>query len=149
MSAPAFVRLSIDVDVDPPTAFKVFTDEIDAWYMRGPHAFYAPKRALGIRFEPGVGGRLLEVYDAETGDGREMGRITAWDPGRRFVFVDVRETEVEVLFQPSDDGGTRVTLEHRGFERLPDAEAEKHARFGWQLLVPWFEEYVQGGSRNG
>jgi uncharacterized protein YndB with AHSA1/START domain len=149
VSAPSYVRVSIDVGVDPPTAFKVFTDEIDAWYKRGPHTFFAPKRALGIRFEPGVGGRLLEVYDAGTGEGREIARITAWEPAHRFVFVDGRDTEVEVRFQSNDDGGTRVTLEHRGFERLPDAAAEKHARFGWRLLVPWFEEYVQRGAGNG
>jgi Activator of Hsp90 ATPase homolog 1-like protein len=142
------VRVSIDVDVDPATAFTVFTDEIDAWYERGRHAFYDTKRALGIRFEPGVGGRLLEVYDAASGDGREMGRITVWEPGRRLMFVDTRGTEVEVTFAESA-GGTHVTLEHRGLERLDDHTAEHHARFGWRLLVPWYEKYVKTGARHG
>jgi len=149
VSAPGRVRVSIDVDVDPMTAFKVFTDEIDAWYHRGPHNFYAPDRAVAIRFEPGVGGRLVEVYDAATGEGREVARVSAWEPGRRLVFVDNRDTEVEVTFDATGSVATHVTLEHRGFERLPDAEAEKHARFGWRLLVPWYETYVKAGGSDG
>jgi uncharacterized protein YndB with AHSA1/START domain len=146
MSAPALVRVTIDVDVDPGTAFTVFTDEIDAWYKRDRHTLYDSSRALAVRFEPGVGGRLVEVYDAETGDGREMGRVTAWEPGRRLVFVDDRETEVEVTFTAAGDGSTRVTLEHRGFEKLADEAAEKHARYGWRVLVPWYEHYVKTGA---
>jgi uncharacterized protein YndB with AHSA1/START domain len=149
VSAPALVRVTIDVDVDPATAFTVFTDEIDAWYKRDRNTLYDFSRALAVRFEPRVGGRLLEVYDAETGDGREMGRVTAWEPGQRLVFVDARDTEVEVTFAESAAGSTRVTLEHRGLEKLSDAEAEKHARYGWHLLVPWYEQYVKKGARNG
>ena len=37
MTPPAYVRVTIHVDVDPDTAFAVFTEEIDAWYHRGPH----------------------------------------------------------------------------------------------------------------
>jgi hypothetical protein len=140
---PALVRVSIDVHVEPATAFEVFTDEIDAWYKRDRHTFYAPDRAIAIRFEPRVGGRLIEVYDAATGDGREMGRVTVWEPGRRLAFVDGRDTEVDVTFVPSAAGSTRVTLEHRGFERLPDHEAEQHARYGWRLLVPWYEAHLR------
>ena len=35
-----------------------------------------------------------------------MARIEVWEPGKRLVFVDNRETEAEVTFEPSD-GGTR------------------------------------------
>jgi uncharacterized protein YndB with AHSA1/START domain len=149
MSAPALVRVTIDVDVDPETAFTVFTDEIDAWYKRDRYTLYDSSRAVAVRFEPRVGGRLLEVYDAQTGDGREMGRVTTWEPGQRLVFVDVRDTEVEVTFTAAGPASTRVTLEHRGLEKLADAEAEKHARYGWHLLVPWYEQYVKTGAHHG
>jgi hypothetical protein len=148
MSAPALVRVTIDVGVDPVTAFDVFTAEIDTWYKRGRHTFFAPEKALGIRFEPHVGGRLLEVYDRDTGEGREMARITVWEPGRRLMFVDNHETEVEVTFE-ADGDGTRVTLEHRGFEHMTDHAAEHHARFGWRLLIVWYEEYTTSGARHG
>ena len=141
MTPPALVRVTIHVDVDPDTAFAVFTEEIDAWYQRGPHNFADPARAVGIRFEPFVGGRLIEVYDRDTGEGRTMARIEVWDPGKRLVFVDNRETEADVTFEPSG-GGTRVTLEHRGFERLAPQEAEQHARFGWRLVFAWYEQYA-------
>ena len=136
------MRVSIDVDVDVDTAFAVFTDEIDAWYKRGPHHFYDDAGRSAIRFEPFVGGRLLEVYDRASGDGRAMGTVTVWEPGRRLVFVDGRETEVDVRFEP-DGPSTRVTLEHRGLEKLAPDDAEHHARFGWQLVFRWYDEFMQ------
>jgi hypothetical protein len=146
VSQPASVRVTVYVAAEPEVAFKVFTEEIDLWYRRGPHAFANPKRAVGIRFEPGVGGRLLEVYDAATGEGREMGRVTAWDVGKRLVFVDRRDTEVEVMFEPVD-GETKVTLEHRGLERLRPDLAERHARFGWRLVVPWYFDHLMAQTK--
>ncbi len=145
-SPPALVRVSVEVDLDPATAFKVFTDEIDAWYLKNRYTLYDHRRTVAVRFEPGVGGRLIDVYDPATGDGREMGRVTAWEPGRRLVFVDQRDTEVEVTFEPVDDAVTRVTLEHRGLDRLPDDEAERHARYGWRVLVPWYEAHTNKGG---
>ena len=142
MTPPAYVRVAISVDVDPDTAFEVFTEEIDLWYKRGPHNFYDSRRAVEIRFEPFVGGRLLEVYDKVTGEGREHGRIVLFEPGRRLLFVDTRQTEIDVRFEPDGDG-TRVTLEHRGFERLDERAAEQHARFGGRLLIAWFDEYMR------
>jgi hypothetical protein len=142
-SPPASVRLSISVAVDPHAAFEVFTEEIDAWYRRGPHDFADPERAVGIRFEPGVGGRLIEVYDARTGDGLEVGEIVVWEPGSRLVFVDNRKTEVDVLFEPDGDNATRVTLEHRGLERLLPDDAVRHAKFGGQLLLKWYGAFLR------
>jgi uncharacterized protein YndB with AHSA1/START domain len=139
------VTASVDVPVDPATAFEVFTAEIDRWYRRGPHSWMHPDRAVGIRIEPGIGGRVLEVHDAETGDGFAFGRITAWEPGVRLVFTDLISstppglTEVEVRFDASDEG-TRVTLEHRGLDLLPAEVAEQKRRYGWQLTLAWFAE---------
>jgi hypothetical protein len=138
--------VSVEVEVDPATAFAVFTDEIDAWYKKDRHTLADHTRTVALRFEPHVGGRLLDVYDATTGEGREMGRVTAWEPGRRLVFVDQRDTEVEVTFEPVERDVTRVTLEHRGLERLHAAEAETHARYGWRLLVPWYEQHLTRGA---
>jgi hypothetical protein len=140
MTQPALVRVTVYVAVDPPAAFEIFTGEIDEWYRRGPHNFFDPVRAIAIRFEPGVGGRLLEVYD--DGDPREMARVEVWEPGSRLLLRDSRDTEIDVRFEPSGDE-TKVTLEHRGLEGLPAAEAESHARFGGQLLIAWFSEYMR------
>ncbi len=145
MSRPASVRVSIDVAIDRDDAFRVFTSEIDAWYRRGSHSFAEPDRAVAIRFEPRVGGRLLEVHDLASGTGREMGRIRVWEPGKRLLFIDSRGTEVDVRFEPNGDG-TRVTLEHRGLERLAPELAERHARFGWRLIFVWYEEHLRAAE---
>jgi uncharacterized glyoxalase superfamily protein PhnB/uncharacterized protein YndB with AHSA1/START domain len=135
------VTTAVEVAVDPATAFEVFTAEVDAWYRRDRFTLYDVARTAAVRFEPWVGGRLLEVHDAVTGEGHEMGRITAWEPARRLAFTDARGTEVEVTFTPAP-AGTRVTLEHRGLDRLPPGEAAHVRRYGWGLLLPWFGGHV-------
>src|SRR5262245_32546147 len=141
MTHTASVRVNVFVSLDPTDAFEVFTDEIDAWYKRGPHNFRDPSRALAVAFEPYVGGRLMEVYNRETGEGYEMARIIVWEPGRRLLFRDNSETDVEVTFVPEGQG-TRVTLEHRGLEKLSPALANQKARFGGRLLFEWYIEFV-------
>ncbi len=148
MTTEASVTAAVDVAVDPATAFEVFTEEIDAWYQRGPHSWRFPDRAVGIRCEAGVGGRVLEVHDEATGDGFAFGRITVWEPGRRLVFTDLVSsappdpvTEVEVRFEAAP-GRTRVTLEHRGLHLLPPEVAAQKRKYGWQLLLGWFDEYL-------
>lgn len=153
MSRDAIVR-TVEVAADPAAAFRIFTEEIDAWYQRGPHSWNDPRRAVGIRFEAGVGGRWLEVWDAASGEGFEIGRILAWEPGRRLL-LSYRSvhlpadplTEIEVRFDPMA-GGTRVRLEHRGWDRLPPAVGEKWAGRAWIALVGWFRDYVARRKEN-
>jgi hypothetical protein len=47
-----------------------------------PHTPYwnDAARGLYLRVEPGVGGRFVEVHDAETGSGFEIGRVTRGNP---------------------------------------------------------------------
>jgi uncharacterized protein YndB with AHSA1/START domain len=149
VSSANSVSASVEVPVDPATAFEVFTEEIDTWYERGPHSWKHPDRAVGIRIEPGVGGRVLEVHDAGTGEGFAFGRITAWEPGTRLVFTDLLSstppdlTEVEVRFEAAGDG-TRVTLEHRGLDLLPAEVAEQKRKYGWQSLLTWYANHLSG-----
>ena len=147
---PDSVTTTVDVAVDPETAFRVFTDDIGAWYKDTPYSWNDPSRAVGVRIEPGVGGRWVEVWDAETGEGFTMGRITAWEPGRRLVMgytsrrIPEPVTEIEVRFDPIP-GGTRVVLEHRGFSNLPPArgtEEVAHTRIGEPVLLAWLAEHV-------
>jgi len=132
-SHPGSVRATVVVDVDSDTAFEVFTDEVAAWYrpIRG-----APKLDADelMRFdEPS-----RRVLRNET----EVGRITVWEKGRRLVWVDRRDTEVEVRFEPHGTQ-TRVTLEHRGLERLSPEDGLSVVQYGWRRLAFQFEEYVQ------
>jgi hypothetical protein len=104
------VTASVEVALEPPVAFEVFTEEIGRWWRPGPINWYDSARAVDIRFEPGVGGRWLEVYHEATGDVLEIGRITAWEPGVRLVLL-YRDgghqndgTEVEVRSNRSTGG---------------------------------------------
>jgi activator of Hsp90 ATPase-like protein len=147
------IMRTVDVDVDPATAFEVFTEEIGRWYRSGPYSWNDPERAVGIRFEPGVGGRLIEVHDEATGEGFEMGRVLAWEPGSRLVcafrsvfFPPEPLTEVEVRFEERD-GATRVTLEHRGLDRLPPDFVKTIEDRAWITFMGWFGEYVADLNR--
>jgi hypothetical protein len=62
MSASSSVTTCVEEAVDPATAFAVFTDESGRWWRPGPINWYDSARAIDIRFEPGVGGRWLEIY---------------------------------------------------------------------------------------
>lgn len=95
------ITTSVEVRVDPAVAFDVFTRDIDAWYRVDAQTLPDITRTGAIRFEPYLGGRLLDVHDLASGAGRELGRITAWQPGRRLVFTDNEGTEVAVDFEPS------------------------------------------------
>jgi len=130
------VTVSTRLSVDPMTAFEVFTDEVDAWWRQGPRFRTGHDRKSVMRFEPGVGGRLLEIFDEASQDAFELGRVRVWEPGARLVF-DFRArnfapeeiTEVEIRFEPDADG-TRVTLEHRGWNRIRPEHPARHGLVG-------------------
>ena len=132
MSAPASVVVTTRIDVDPATAFEVFTRDVDAWWKQGPRFRVHADRKTRMRFEPGVGGRLVEVVEGEAGEGFEHGKVSVWDPPARLVF-EMRgrnfrpgeSTEVEVRFE-DEHGMTRVTVEHRGWERFGPDHPVRH-----------------------
>ena len=133
------VTATVEVAVDPATAFKIYTEEIDSWWDRGPTNFYNGARAIGKRFEPGIGGRYLEVYDAATGEGLEIGRITTWEPGRRFVYrSSMDDTEVDIRFEATP-GGTRVVLE----QRLVAGGVKAHFLSGWNNILGWYADWAE------
>ena len=102
---------TVEVAADPQTAFTAFTDELDLWWVRGPINAYDTGRLVEMRCEPGVGGRILEVYDAESGDGLELARITIWEPGRRLAWESsLDDVTIDVRFDPTATG-TIVRLE--------------------------------------
>jgi uncharacterized glyoxalase superfamily protein PhnB len=131
---------SVEVAAEPATAFRIFTDEIDLWWVRGPINFFDAARAVGMQIEPGVGGRILEVYrpatDTVDEDVLELGRITAWEPGSRLAYrSSVDDTETEIRFEPFD-GGTRVSVE----QAL--VQGGKKAFYFWPNVVPWLAAWA-------
>jgi uncharacterized protein YndB with AHSA1/START domain len=138
----AVVVASVEVTVPPGRAFELFTAHIGTWWPLETHSIAADEelsvRAIDVRIEPGVGGRIVEVWS----DGQEVtwGAVLAWDPPHRLLLDWVPNrtrtvsTEVEVTFVPSPTG-TLVRLEHRGWERLGDRAVG--ARTDYESGWPW------------
>lgn len=134
----------VEVSVDPLTAFKVFTDELDLWWVRGPINFSGDAgRVFALRFEAGVGGRLLQVYDSADGEAVEQGRITIWEPGARLGWQSTEDdVETDVRFEPSP-GGTRVTVE----ARIPAGGSDRGGT-AWTRVVPrWLPRWIAKRDR--
>ena len=130
------VSAEVEVAADPDKAFGVFTEEIDSWWVRGPINFFDAARAVAMRIEPGVDGRVLEVYE---GDALELGRITVWEPGARLTYrSSVDDSEIDVRFEPVE-GGTRVRVTQTlvpGGEKMFDF---------WPRTIRWFASWFGAG----
>jgi uncharacterized protein YndB with AHSA1/START domain len=128
------VLVALRVPADPVVAFQAFTEEIGSWWRPSGLFPFSLGRSGTLDLEGGVGGRLVERYD----DGTlvEIGRIRLWEPPHRLAlswrqagFEPDQTTDVEVRFD--DVGGdrrseTRVTVEHRGWDGIPQASAARH-----------------------
>ena len=137
------VSAAVEVAADPISAFTAFTDEIDSWWVRGPINFFDSGRAVAMRIEPGVGGRVLEVYDDARGDALELGRITVWEPGARLAYRSlVDDTEIDVRFD-AVEGGTCV---HVTQTVVPDGE---RALFFWPNVLQWLVPWCDGARQHG
>jgi uncharacterized glyoxalase superfamily protein PhnB len=137
------VTSSVEVAVDPATAFAVFTEEIDCWWVQGPINFYDSARAYGMRIVPGVGGRIIEVYDDAAGDGLELARITVWEPGARLAWQSsLDDVEIDVHFDPSASG-TVVRVQ----ATVPDGGADRGGT-SWVRVTPlWFGDWISRRDR--
>jgi uncharacterized glyoxalase superfamily protein PhnB len=124
------------VAADPQTAFTVFTDELDLWWVRGPVNAYDSGRLAEMRLEPGIGGRILEVYE---NDALELARITAWEPGERVAWKSsLDDVSVDVSFEPSA-GGTLVRLEATVAEGGEDRGGSSFVA----VTPPWFAGWMR------
>ena len=133
------VRKTVRVERPVAEAFRLFTDEIARWWPLREHSV-AEERAETVVFEPREGGRVYERKD--DGTISYWAEVVAWEPPHRFVLAwqpnpeSPAPTEVEVTFTP-EAGGTRVDLEHRGWERLGErAElARTEYETGWDGVL--------------
>jgi uncharacterized protein YndB with AHSA1/START domain len=125
------VTVTTVVAVDPAAAFDIFTGSIDAWWKPKVRGLFQPDRNGTLGFQDG---RLLETY--ADNDVFEIGRVLAWERPDRLVFewrqegfAPTDQTEVEVLFEAVAQG-TRVTINHRGWDALPADHPARHGYTG-------------------
>lgn len=122
------VIVSLRVRATPQEAFDVFTQEIGAWWKPN-QLFQFTTRGDGVlSFE----NRERLVTTLANGKQFEIGRVSAWAPGeklafswRQATFTPEQATYVTVLFEPVGDE-TRVTVEHRGWDTIPQEHVARH-----------------------
>jgi uncharacterized protein YndB with AHSA1/START domain len=131
------IEKSILVKRPPAAAFHHFTSDIGKWWPLREGLTFGGERAHEIFLEPRVGGRFFERF--RDGEEFEIGKVTAYDPPARVAFSWKQPgwdaaTEVEVRFRAEGDG-TRVELEHRGWEALGEAGRKSRDGYasGWDL----------------
>jgi uncharacterized protein YndB with AHSA1/START domain len=153
------VLVSLRVKATPAHAFEVFTREIHLWWRHNDLFRFTPRSPGRLAFEPHAGGRFTETL--ANGKIFEIGKITAWEPGRRLAFTWRQAsfapdeiTTVEVRFEPIGDE-TRITIEHLGWDSVPQEHVARHGfpdaiflrRHGewWQALLARLRDFT--GSR--
>ncbi len=131
------IRKSIWIERTPEVSFKVFCEDIGEWW---PGGFGGKDVKLFI--ERNVGGRFYERRP--DGSEYEIGRLTAYQPPSLVAFTwrapswDVI-TQVEIRFT-SEAGGTRVELEHSGWEQSAKTiEARKNYDSGWETILGHYQ----------
>ena len=137
------VKKTLVVNCSPERAFEVFTREVATWWPLSQYSI-GGDRITAVIWEERVGGRIYERH-GDGGEG-EWGRVLAWGPPHRFVMSwypgkDAgAATELEVHFT-AEGSGTRVDLEHRGWEILGETAAESRAGYdgGWPTVLGHFE----------
>ena len=131
------VTVTVVVRAAQAEAFRMFTEEVDAWWRRGP------------RYRQRDGAMRLDAGGLAEG-GEQIGRVIEWQPPARLLielwtwsFRPRERTEVEVRFEAVGDG-TRVTVEHRGWERRPSGAAQFRTEVGL-----WWGAMAAGIGRRG
>jgi uncharacterized protein YndB with AHSA1/START domain len=129
------IRKTITVPRGPESAFRLFTEGMGSWW---PVKAYSAggEDAEAVNFEPRAGGR---IYERQAG-GAEVpwGTVETWEPPSLVRFSwGLNGSEIQVVFVPDGDG-TRVELEHRGWDRLEDQQERDSYDAGWDIILAEF-----------
>lgn len=129
---------TITVAIPPARAFDIFAKETRSWWPLDKHSVSAMSGnvAKSVDIEPHVGGSVTETKD--DGSTTLWGTVTGWKPGQEFAMnwhignPPEQATKLKVRFE-AEGKGTRVTLEHSGWEALGDKAADNRAGYdgGW------------------
>ncbi len=147
------LRKSVTVRCSVEEAFRVFTEGIGSWWPLQTHSV-GEDRAQTCVLEGRVGGRFFERQ--EGGAEEVWGTVTAWEPPQRLAFTwhpgrdESTAQEVVLRFTPVD-GGTRVELEHKGWEKLGEkaAAAYKDYDSGWDFVLGHYVKVSDSPSGSG
>lgn len=149
------VLVSIRVRTSPPRAFDAFTREIGAWWKPNQLFHFTPRSPGVVALEPEMGGRFSETL--ANGEVFEIGKVIAWEPPHRLrmtwrqaTFAPGQGTEVEVRFEPIGEE-TRVTVEHFGWDSVPQDHVARHGFPDGVLLrrhAEWWQALLSSCRRS-
>jgi uncharacterized protein YndB with AHSA1/START domain len=141
------ILVALRVPASPDRAFEAFTAEIGQWWRPNGLFQFTPRSPGVLSFEPGPEGRLVETL--ANGKVFEIGKVRAWEPPRRLVFgwrqasfAPDLDTEVEVTFE-AVGAETRVTVQHVGWDSVPQTHVAKHG-FPDAIFLRRHAEWWQG-----
>ena len=137
------VEKQITVERSKEDTFRIFTEEIGAWW---PTAGFSISGADSVAMlDSGPEGRIYE-RTAE-GTEHEWGTILEWDGPNGFTVSwktnldpDAHRTTWTVKFESVGDEVTRVELVHTGWEGFGAGADEAHAAYagGWDVVLGAF-----------
>jgi hypothetical protein len=148
------VRQTITVRSSQEHTFTVFVREIASWWPVQPFSM-GTDRIRNVTFERELGGRVFETW--HDGTIREWGQVLQWQPHERFTIswnITGTPTEVELCFSVETEKLTRVDLEHRGWEKLTEAQLSEACalpggylggsfRAGWARILDCFTTFAE------
>lgn len=144
-TATLAVRKVVRVELPLERAFELFTTRVGSWWPTLTHSIHGAE-VRELVWEAREGGRLYEVSNA--GDEADWADVVAWEPPSRFVLAwrvnpERPVTEVEVRFTAEGDG-TRVELEHRGWDARTARDGYDGYDRGWDVVLGRYEEAAAG-----
>jgi uncharacterized protein YndB with AHSA1/START domain len=150
MALPAVTK-SVAVSCPPGEAYLHFTAGLSSWWPLEHQSVFRAD-ADSCVFEARAGGRIYERNQA--GAEALWGTVLLVEPGRRVIFAwhpgrpPVTAQEVRVSFVASE-GGTRLELEHLGWESLHERaeETRKTYETGWDVTLQAFAACVRKKHR--
>jgi uncharacterized protein YndB with AHSA1/START domain len=137
------VRKVVTVDCTVEEAFRVFTADAMSWWPVATHSIHGDA-VRELVFEGEEGGEVYEV--SESGERGHWATVVSWEPPSRLVLawnileLESVPTEVEIRFLP-EGPGTRVELEHRGWEAVAEDAEVKRTNYdrGWGQVLGAYE----------
>ena len=130
---------AVHVRRSPTDAFRLFTEDIGAWWPMDTHSVYGATGRVSVEGDEIVersadGERSVWAEIVESSAPRLL--VMTWHAGHDAATA----TRVEVTFAPDGDG-TRVELTHTGWEVLGERAEEARQSYdtGW---VPVLERFV-------
>lgn len=146
------ITLTFTTAASPEHAWRVFTEQIGAWWP--PEYTWSGDALVAMQIDPREGGLCTEL--GPHGFRCDWGRIITWEPPSRLTLLwhisPRREpvpnpdhaSEITVQFEATPDGNTEMTFTHSDFDRHGDEGAAYREAMASPQGWPWMlERYLQ------